>query len=59
MEKKIFEWKSDGKIFKGGIYHLTFNVSSDALLALFTDKTIWTFYPKDKDVKDKRYGRFA
>lgn len=27
-----FEWKSDGKIFKGvGIYHLTFNVASDEL----------------------------
>jgi len=30
MEK--FEWKSDGKIFKGvGIYHLTFRVASDKL----------------------------
>ena len=27
-----FEWKSDGKIFKGvGIYHLTFNVACDSL----------------------------
>lgn len=32
MEKEIFEWKSDGKIFKGvGIYHLTFNLASDVL----------------------------
>lgn len=32
MEKETFEWKSDGKIFKGvGIYHLTFRVACDTL----------------------------
>ena len=31
-EYEEFEWKSDGKIFKGvGIYHLTLNVACDAL----------------------------
>lgn len=31
-EYEEFEWKSDGKIFKGvGIYHLTFNVACDSL----------------------------
>lgn len=32
MERETFQWKSDGKIFKGvGIYHLTFRVACDSL----------------------------